>query len=60
MEILFAVTVIMIVIEAAAVYSIIKHVKQIGSRFNLHMDSIIDNDEISEKINIYQEKILEL
>ena len=60
MEMLFVLTGVMIVIEAIAVYYIIKHIKQINTGFNNYINSTNDSNEISETINIYQEKIIEL
>jgi hypothetical protein len=60
MEILFGLTIVMVVIEAVAVYYIIRHVKQISSGFNKYVSNVNDSSEINETINIYQEKILEL
>lgn len=60
MQTIIAVGIMTLLTELVLFYLLIRHVKMITKLFNQYNDSNIKETEIEEKIEIYQEKILEL
>jgi FtsZ-binding cell division protein ZapB len=60
MEILFVITAGTLLAEGFAFVLLMKHIKQIRSEFNMYQKNQNDADIISETIDMYQEKIIEL
>jgi len=60
MQTIISAAVITLSIELILFFLLIRHVKMINVLFNQYKDSGARDSEIEEKIEIYQEKILEL
>jgi len=60
MQTIIAVGIITLAIEVVLFFILVKHVKYITSLFNEYKNSNIKNDDVEQKIEMYQDKVLEL